>query len=73
MSKGKSDTGQYYRDVILNKLKIIIKMSGFRHIRLLHDNAPLHTFELVKGFLKSKKVTALPHPPRSSTSLFPKT
>lgn len=27
-------------------------LPGFRHIRLLHDNAPSHTSELVKQFLK---------------------
>ena len=40
-------------------------MSGFRHVRLLHDNAPSHTSELVKQFLKSGKVTVLPHLPYS--------
>ena len=41
-------------------------VSGFRHVRLLHDNAPSHTSELVKQFLKSEKVTVLPHLPYSS-------
>ncbi|XP_062582211.1 histone-lysine N-methyltransferase SETMAR-like [Saccostrea cucullata] len=70
--KGKSVTGRYYRcctDVVLKKLKKYYQkrhpVSGFRHVRLLHDNAPSHTSELVKQFLKSEKVTVLPHPPYS--------
>ena len=66
---GKSVTGRYYRDVVLKKLKKYYQkrrpVSGFRHVRLLHDNAPSHTSELVKQFLKSEKVTVLPHPPYS--------
>ncbi|XP_062593106.1 histone-lysine N-methyltransferase SETMAR-like [Saccostrea cucullata] len=66
--KGKRVTGRYYRDVVLKKLKKYQKrrpVSGFRHVRLLYDNAPSHTSELVKQFLKSEKVTVLPHPPYS--------
>lgn len=67
--KGKSVTGRYYRDVVLKKLKKYYQkrrpVSGFRHVRLLHDNAPSHTSQLVKQFLKSEKVTVLPHPPYS--------
>ena len=28
----------------------------------MHDNAPAHTSEIIKQFLKSEKVTALPYP-----------
>ena len=33
----------------------------FQHVCLLHDNAPAHTFEIVKQFLKLEKVTVLLH------------
>lgn len=69
VQKGKSVTGRYYRDVVLKKLKKYYQkrrsVSGYRHARLLHDNAPSHTSELVKQFLKSENVTVLPHPPYS--------
>ena len=34
-----------------------------KHIRPLHDNAPTPKAHLVSEFLKSEKVTVLPHPP----------
>lgn len=37
----------------------------FRHVRLLHNDAPSYTSELAKKFFKSEKVTVLPHPPYS--------
>ena len=37
----------------------------FKHVRLLHDNAPSHTSAIVTAFLKKEKVTVLPHPPYS--------
>lgn len=59
----------YYRDVILKKLQKYYQthlfVSAFRHFRLLHDNAPSRTSELVKQVLKSEKVTVLSHPPYS--------
>ena len=39
--------------------------TGFKHVRLLHDNAPAHTSAIVTAFLKKEKVTVLPHPPSS--------
>lgn len=37
-------------------------VSGLRHVRLLHDNAPSHISKVVKHFLKSEKVIVLPTP-----------
>lgn len=69
VKKGKSITGKYYKDVVLKKLKKYYKkrrpVTGFKHIRLLHDNAPAHTSAIVSAFLKKEKVTVLPQPPYS--------
>ncbi|XP_060080781.1 histone-lysine N-methyltransferase SETMAR-like [Ylistrum balloti] len=66
---GKSITGKYYKDVVLTKLKKYYKKrrpaTGFKHIRLVHDNAPTHTTAIVTAFLKKEKVTVLPQPPYS--------
>ena len=67
VKKGKSITGKYYKDVVLKKLKKYYQKrrpaTGFKHVRLLHDNAPAHTFTIVTAFLKKEKVTVLPPPP----------
>ena len=67
VKKGKSITGKYYKDVVLKKLKKYYQKrrpaAGFKHVRLLHDNAPAHTSAIVTAFLKKEKVTVLPHPP----------
>ena len=64
--KGKSITGKYYKDVVLKKLKKYYQKrrpaTGFKHVRLLHDNAPAHTSAIVTALLKKEKVTVLPHP-----------
>ena len=39
--------------------------TGFKHVRLLHDNAHTHTSAIVTAFLKKGRVTVLPHPPYS--------
>ena len=69
VKKGKSITGKYYKDVVLKKLKKYYQKrrpaTGFKHVRLLHDNAPAHTSAVVTAFLKKEKVTVLPHPPYS--------
>ena len=69
VKKGKSITGKYYKDVVLKKLKKYYQKrrpaTGFKHARLLHDNAPAHTAAIVTAFLKKEKVTVLPHPPYS--------
>ena len=65
VKKGKSITGKYYKDVVLKKLKKYYQKrrlaTGFKHVRLLHDNAPAHTPAIVTAFLKKAKVTVLPH------------
>ena len=65
--KGKSITGNYYKDVVLKKLKKYYQIgrlaTGFKHVLLLHDNAPAHTFAIVRVFLKKEKVTVLTPPP----------
>ena len=69
VKKGKSITGKYYKDVVLKKMKKYYQKrrpaTGFKHVRLLHDNAPAHTSAIVTAFLKKEKVTVLPHPPYS--------
>ena len=60
---------QYYKDVVLKKLKKYYQKrrpaTGFKHVGLLHDNAPAHTSAIVTAFLKKEKVTVLPHSPYS--------
>ena len=69
VKKGKSITGKYYKDVVLKKLKKYYQkrrpVTGFKYVRLLHDNAPAHTSATVTAFLKKEKVTVLPLPPYS--------
>ena len=69
VKRGRSVTGRYYRDVVLKKLKKYFEKrrpaTGFKHVRLLHDNAPAHTSSIVTKFLESERVTVLPHPPYS--------
>ena len=66
VKKGKSITGKYYKDVVMKKLKKYYQKrrpaTCFKHVRLLHDNAPAHTSAIVTAFLKKEKVTVLPHP-----------
>ena len=66
VEKFKSITGKYYKGVVLKKLKkYYLKRrpaTGFKHIHLLHDNAPAHTSVFVTAFLKKEKVKGLPHP-----------
>jgi hypothetical protein len=56
VKKGKSITWKYYKDVVFKKLKKYNKkrrpVTGLKHIRLLDDNAPAHTFAVVSAFLK---------------------
>ena len=66
VKKGKSIIGKYYKDVILKKQKKYYQKgrpaTGFKHVRLLHDNAPAHASAKVTACLKKEKVTVLPHP-----------
>ncbi len=72
--KGRSVTGRFYRDVVLKRVeKYFVKRrpkTGIRNVRLLHDNAPAHTSAIVTQFMRSKKVTVLPHPPYFKQYLF---
>ena len=67
VKKGKSITGKYYKDIVLKKLKQYyqkrLPATGFKHVRLLHDNTPAHTSAIVTAFLKKEKVTVSPPPP----------
>jgi transposase len=69
VKKGKSITGKYYKDVVLKKLKKYYQkrspVTGFKHIRLLHDNAPAHTSAIVSAFLKKRKSNCFASPPYS--------
>ena len=70
VKKGKSITRKYYKDVVLKKLKKYYQKrrpaTGFKHVRILHDNVPAHTSVIVTAILKKEKVTVLPHPPYSA-------
>ena len=59
VKKGKSITGKYYKDVVLKKLKKYYQKrcsaTGFKHVRLLHDNSPAHTSAIVTAFLKKEQ------------------
>ena len=67
VKKGKSITGKYYKDVVLKKLKKYYQKrrpaTGFKHVRLLRDNAPAHTSAIVTAFLKKEKVLFCLSPP----------
>ena len=56
----------HYKDVVLKKLKKYYQKrrhtTGFKHVRLLRDNAHVHTSAIVTAFLKKEKVIVL-HPP----------
>ena len=76
VKKGKSITGKYYKDVVLKKLKKYYQKrrpaTGFKHVRLLHDNAPAHTSTILTAYLKKEKVTVLPTPPPPPPPVFPR-
>jgi hypothetical protein len=69
VKKGKRITWKYYKDVVIKKLKKYYKkrrpVTGFKHIRLLHENAHAYTSAIVSACLKKEKVTVLPHSPYS--------
>ena len=75
VKKGKSITWKYYKDVVLKKLKKYYQKrrpaTGFKHVRLLHDNAPAHTSAIVTAFLKKTSPPPLPPPPPYSPDLAP--
>ena len=67
VKKGKSITGKYYKDVVLKKLKKYYQKrrpaTGFKHVRLLHDNAPAHTSAVVTAFFEERKSICFASPP----------
>ena len=69
MKKGKNITVKHYKDIVLEMPKNVIRnlrpVTGFKHIRLLHDNVPALAYEIVLAFWKKEKVTVLPHLPYS--------
>ena len=71
VKKGKSITGKYYKDVVLKKLKKYYQKrrpaTGFKHVRLLHDNAPGHTSAIVTAFFEERKSNCF-----ASTPVFPR-
>ena len=71
VKKGKSVIGKYYKDVVLKKLKKYCQKrrpaTGFKHVRLLHDNAPAHTSAIVTALLKKRKSNCLASPPPPPT------
>ena len=67
VKKGKSITGKYYKDVVLKKLKKYYQKrrpaTGFKHVRLLHDNAPAHTSRNCYGVFEERKSNCFASPP----------
>ena len=47
-----SDTGIYYKDVVLKKWR---PAPGFKHVRLLHDDASAHTSAFATKFCKKRE------------------
>jgi histone-lysine N-methyltransferase SETMAR len=62
--KGKTVTANFYRNVVLRKLKrnyqIRRPKTILNPLRLLHNNAPAHKARIVTEFLESEKVKVLP-------------
>ena len=60
---------KYDKDVVLKKLNKYYQKrrptTGFKRVRLLHDNAHAHISAIVTAFLKNEKVTVFPQPPYS--------
>ena len=67
VKKGKSITGKYFKDVVLKKLKKYYQKrrpaTGFKHVRLLYDNAPAHTSAIVTAFFEERKSNCFASPP----------
>ena len=71
VKKGKSITVKYYKDVVLKKLKKYCQKrrpaTGFKHVGLLHDNAPAHTPRNSYGVFKERKSNCF-----ASSPVFPR-
>ena len=67
VKKGKSITGNNYKDVVLKKLKKYYQKrhpsTSFKNVRLLHDNAPAHTYAEVTAFFEERKSNCFASPP----------
>ena len=67
VKKGKTIIGKYYKDVVLKKLKKYYQKrrpaTGFKHVRLLHDNAPAHTSAIGNGVFEGRKSNCFVSPP----------
>ena len=67
--KGSSVTGKFYRESVLTQLVDFYQKrrprTGFRGIKLLHDNAPAHKSATVQEYLKESGLDVLDHPPYS--------
>ena len=60
VSKGRTVTGAFYKNVVLKKLKAQFKRcrpkTGLKSLLLLYDNALAHKARIVAEFLESEKV-----------------
>ena len=68
VKKGKSITGKYYKDIVLKKLKKYYQKlrpaTGFKHVRLLHDNAPASAYlHNSYGVFEERKSNCFASPP----------
>jgi hypothetical protein len=63
VKRGKNITGKYYKETEKKYYKKRRPVTGFKHMRLLHDNTPARSSVIVSAFLKKEKVTVSPHPP----------
>ena len=67
--KCKSVNARFYKGNVLHKLKKYFlsrrPATGFRGVRLLHDNASSYKAAIIREYLKQEKVVELPHPPFS--------
>ena len=70
MKKGIIITEKYYKVVVLKKLKKYYQkqrpVAGFKPVRFLHDNAPVHTSAIVINVLQNENVIVISHSPYSS-------
>ena len=69
LKEKKTATSTWYKDSCLDPLlqqwEKEHPKSGLKYLKLHHDNAPVHSSALITGFLKTRKVDLLPHPPYS--------
>ena len=63
--KGRTVKGEFYKNVVLKRLKKRRPNTGLKYLRLLHDNTPAHKARIVTEFRQSEKLNVLPHPPFS--------